>query len=78
MNEQYRSNQVTNHLNTKNWLIVNRKQLKKAIAELAHEELIQPKLKKEEGTSYILYADDTNIYYEFDAQILILDHWCID
>jgi siderophore synthetase component len=78
MNEQYRSNEVTNHLNTKNWLIVNRKQLKKAIAELAHEELIQPKLKKEGEASYLLYADDTNIYYEFDAKILTLDHWCID
>ena len=78
MNQQNKSHQMINHLNSENWLIVNRRQLKKAIAELAHEELIEPKLKAESSTWYTLYADDHNVYYEFEAKRLILDHWHID
>ncbi len=69
---------IIQHLNPDSWAIVNRKQLKKAMAELAHEGLIKPTLRKDSNTSYIVYADDPNIYYQFDAKILALEHWHID
>lgn len=69
------------HLQPSVWEEVNRQHLCKAISEFAHEKLVHPKLEKHEnGWGYysITPEDNTEVAYQFRAQILKLDHWYID
>lgn len=70
--------QTWKHLNSESWAIVNRKQIKKAIAEFAHERLIVPELLPRETHWYQIKGDDANICYYFEARVLMLNHWSIE
>lgn len=71
------------HLQPKVWLKVNRLHLCKAIAEFAHECLLEP-LKLTPGDStegYCYYRLDSincPVSYYFRARRMLLDHWLID
>jgi len=60
------------------WQLVNRKLVKKAIAEFAHELLIQPKGVESIINQYKIQADAPNTHYLFNARCLALEHWLID
>lgn len=71
---------VTRHLHPEIWAKVNRLLISKAIAEFAHELLIQPQLQSTEADwgNYTLQVNGDSIEYRFRAQLLHLDHWRID
>ncbi|RXF74212.1 IucA/IucC family protein [Hansschlegelia zhihuaiae] len=68
------------HLDPEIWAKVNRHLVRKAIAEFAHERLIEPRLVENEGewARYALDNGDPNFEYGFRARRLSLDHWLID
>lgn len=72
--------QAVAHVRPEVWAKVNALHLRKAIAEFAHELLIDPKLQRQEGGwgYYVLQADQQDIEYRFRAQIRSLEHWHID
>lgn len=67
------------HLEPSVWAEVNRHLVGKALAELAHERLLEPRRIEAGGGcgTYSLAADDPDIEYRFRASVLGLDHWCI-
>lgn len=71
---------VAAHLTPEVWDQANRLLLRKAIAEYAHEQIVEPELVRQ-GTngfaSYRLFSDDGTVRYEFEAQGLALRHWYI-
>ena len=67
---------VVAHLTPEHWAAANRHLVCKAIAEFAHERLINPQ--DLGGGRYVITSDDRSIEYGFDAQVLALDHWRVD
>ena len=68
------------HLEPAVWAKVNRLLVAKAIGELAHELLIQPRLTRADGQwgRYVLTTDQADVEYQFRAQVLSLEHWHIE
>lgn len=68
------------HLQPAIWAEVNIHLIAKAIAELAHELVIEPVRTGAAGdwTTYAIGVPDGDIEYRFRAQVLALDHWWID
>jgi siderophore synthetase component len=67
------------HLQPETWRSVNGWLIRKAIAEFAHERLLQPRRVGSEGawSAYVLDCDKPEIEYRFHARILQFDHWDI-
>lgn len=62
------------------WEHVNRLHVRKCLAELSHERILNPSLVTK-GDQYNLYrvrSDIDTIQYEFEATLLPLDHWLIN
>jgi siderophore synthetase component/RimJ/RimL family protein N-acetyltransferase len=68
------------HLRPEVWQEVNRALVRKALAELAHELVVEPRLERAEGAwgHYRLDTDLPEVEYRFRARRLPLDHWDID
>lgn len=70
------------HLDPDTWARVNRHLLRKALAEFAHEQLLQPRAigpaQASGWTPYQLDAPQGGASYRFMAQALALRHWHID
>lgn len=64
------------HLNPGTWDQANRRLVRKALAEFAHERLITPQPLP--GGRFAVRSDDGTVEYRFAAAILSLDHWQID
>lgn len=68
------------HLTPEAWAQANRLLLRKAIAEYAHELIVEPEqLRPREGgfALYQLFSDDGAACYQFEARRLALRHWFI-
>ncbi|KGJ71830.1 hypothetical protein GY21_19510 [Cryobacterium roopkundense] len=66
---------VPTHLSPEHWRLASRQLLRKALAEFAHERLLQP---QETGSGvYRLLSDDGATEYLFHATRRHLDHWSI-
>jgi siderophore synthetase component len=63
------------HINEGNWNKANALLLKKTLSEFAHELLIVPQ--SSTANNYTLFTNDKTIEYQFQAQILHLNHWNI-
>jgi siderophore synthetase component len=78
--EQYRAATgappETGHLAPELWAEANRRLVRKALAEFAHERLISP-TPLPDGR-YGVASDDDTVGYRFRARRLALDHWQID
>ena len=68
------------HLASDNWTLANRLLIRKAIAEFAHEKLIEPKKVASAGKldRYSLAVPGAEAEYQFCATRMALDHWSID
>lgn len=62
------------------WQKVNRAYLRKAIAELMHENLAQAEIEQQDGntTYFKLCTDNPEVYYTYSAEKRKLDYWNID
>ncbi|WMS86749.1 GNAT family N-acetyltransferase [Pleionea litopenaei] len=62
------------------WNTVNLKLVKKMIAEWSHERILEPKKinSLQSLDRYRLVNQDASVVYEFNAQVLSLNHWSID
>ncbi|MGM3276545.1 IucA/IucC family protein [Ralstonia sp. 24A2] len=72
--------QAAAHLTPEVWTQVNRLLLRKAIAEYAHELILEPEhLHATAGgfAQYQVFSDDGKVCYQFEAQQLALRHWFI-
>lgn len=72
--------QVSAHLTPEVWSKVNRLLLRKAIAEYAHELIVEPELLsagKDGFAIYQVWSDDHAVCYQFEARQLALRHWYI-
>lgn len=68
------------HLTPAIWAQANRLLLRKAIAEYAHERIVEPEQIAASASGVALYrlmSDDGRVRYEFEAQGLALNHWRI-
>ncbi|CAN7583588.1 MULTISPECIES: IucA/IucC family protein [unclassified Variovorax] len=68
------------HLTPEVWAQANRLLLRKAIAEYAHELIVEPEQLKPTTGGFALYellSDDGAVRYLFEAQCLALRHWHI-
>lgn len=67
-------------IHPESWQQVNRQHLSKAISELAHERMIEPKLVGEQQgrQHYLLVSDVDDVEYRFCAEIMQLNHWLMD
>ncbi|MGC0331814.1 siderophore synthetase component [Streptomyces sp. SAI-170] len=63
------------HLTPERWEQANRRLIRKALAEFAHERLLTP---EPEGESYVVRSDDGLTSYRFTAVRRALDHWQVD
>ncbi|MGW1585956.1 IucA/IucC family protein [Streptomyces sp. NPDC002386] len=63
------------HLSPERWERANRLLLRKALAEFAHERLLNPEA---EGEGYAVRSDDGLTRYRFTAVRRALDHWQVD
>nr|WP_024968325.1 GNAT family N-acetyltransferase [Pantoea sp. IMH] len=63
------------HLAGDNWAQANRMLIRKAIAEFAHERLIDP---RQQDNAFSLAVPAGEAVYRFKARRLALDHWEID
>jgi len=73
--------QAVAHLNADSWALINRRHIRKILAEFAHEGIILPQLLRTHagGGSYQLAVPSKpEVIYYFDASILALNHWSID
>lgn len=69
---------AVSHLNPSVWETVNKKYIRKAIAEFSHEKLFKPTLIEEGAfSSYVIYTSDKKTQYSFKAKKLKLEHWWI-
>lgn len=69
------------HLTPDVWAQANRLLLRKAIAEYAHELIVEPELLAPTAGDFALYqvsSDDGSVQYQFEAQRLALRHWRIE
>lgn len=72
--------QFAAHLTPEVWAQANRLLLRKAIAEYAHEIIIEPEQLRAGKGGFALYqvcSDDGAVSYQFEAQRLALRHWYI-
>lgn len=72
--------QAAAHLTTEVWAQANRRLLRKAIAEYAHELILEPEhLHATAGgfAQYQVRSDDGKVCYQFEAQQLAMRHWFI-
>ncbi len=70
---------IASHLTPDAWEKVNRLLLRKAIAEYAHELIVEPERIASHGDGkYQLFSDDGTVRYTFEARELALRHWLID
>ncbi|MGI5244088.1 IucA/IucC family protein [Dactylosporangium sp. CA-139066] len=65
----------TAHLTPANWAAANRALVRKALAEFAHERLLEP---SPEGGCFVVRSDDGATEYRFAATVRALEHWDID
>lgn len=65
------------HLAPRPWERANRRLVRKALAEFAHERLITPYPLDSPG-AYAVTCDDPAVTYRFTARRRALDHWSID
>ncbi|TWI50908.1 siderophore synthetase component [Pseudomonas duriflava] len=72
--------QAALHLTPERWSKVNRLLVRKALAEFAHEKLIEPAFveSRDGWDHYRLSNGNDTLEYRFRAQKLALDHWLID
>ncbi|ASZ12318.1 IucA/IucC family siderophore biosynthesis protein [Chitinophaga pendula] len=72
--------QAIQHINTATWQKITRLFIRKIIAELAHEGVLQPALESQQDDKgvYTLTAGNGNITYRFTARILRMNHWCVE
>ncbi|MDR5734214.1 IucA/IucC family siderophore biosynthesis protein [Caballeronia sp. LZ025] len=72
---------AAHHLTPAVWERANRMLIRKAIAEYAHELIVEPRrLAEETGDGYAQYeleSDDGTRVYRFEARLLALRHWSI-
>ncbi|MFK8910246.1 IucA/IucC family protein [Streptomyces sp. YS-3] len=64
------------HLTPELWARANRLLVRKALAEFAHERLLEPRPLGE--NRYGVPSDDGTVEYRFTATLYALDHWQID
>ncbi|MFF1480248.1 IucA/IucC family protein [Streptomyces sp. NPDC058301] len=64
------------HLTPELWARANRLLIRKALAEFAHERLIDPRPLGEDR--YGVHSDDGTVEYRFTAARYALDHWQVD
>ncbi|MBW8819472.1 MAG: IucA/IucC family siderophore biosynthesis protein, partial [Streptomyces sp.] len=64
------------HLSPERWETANRLLVRKALAEFAHERLIEPE--ETDKDQYVVCSDDGRTRYDFTAVRRALDHWQID
>ncbi|MFJ9103499.1 IucA/IucC family protein [Streptomyces sp. NPDC102405] len=64
------------HLSPEHWETANRLLVRKALAEFAHERLIEPE--ETDKDHYVVRSDDGRTRYDFTAVRRALDHWQID
>ncbi|KHK56570.1 IucA/IucC family protein [Ralstonia sp. A12] len=72
--------QAAAHLTPEVWAQANRLLLRKAIAEYAHELILEPEHLHAAADGFALYqvfSDDGKVFYQFEAQQLALRHWFI-
>ncbi|WP_416338931.1 IucA/IucC family protein [Paraburkholderia sp. CNPSo 3076] len=73
--------EATAHLTPEVWQRANRMLVRKAIAEYAHELIVEPQrvgdAPGEHYARYALESDDGTRVYTFDARLLALRHWSI-
>ncbi|WP_277183596.1 IucA/IucC family protein, partial [Caballeronia sp. BR00000012568055] len=73
--------QAAFHLTPDVWAQANRMLVRKAIAEYAHELIVEPRRIEDAGhdgyARYELKSDDGTRVYTFDARLLALRHWSI-
>ncbi|MGW9197303.1 IucA/IucC family protein [Micromonospora chersina] len=67
---------TVDHLTPELWAAANRRLVRKALAEFAHERLVTP---EPQGPGrYRVRGDDGTVEYRFSARRLSLNHWWID
>ncbi|MCD9458592.1 IucA/IucC family siderophore biosynthesis protein [Marinibactrum halimedae] len=68
------------HLDPEIWTQVNRQHIRKCLAELSHERILQPQWVADcgEAKRYRLTSDLPSVEYEFEAVLLPLDHWVVN
>ncbi|WP_243640198.1 IucA/IucC family protein [Streptacidiphilus pinicola] len=66
------------HLTPELWAAANRRLVRKALAEFAHERLVTPLPLPESGGWFGVASDDDQVAYRFRAELLALDHWRIE
>jgi siderophore synthetase component len=64
------------HLTPELWEEATRAIVAKALAELAHERVLEPR--RERDGRYAVPSDDGEVIYRFAARLRALDHWQID
>ncbi|MBY8342378.1 IucA/IucC family siderophore biosynthesis protein [Streptomyces sp. KC 17012] len=64
------------HLSPDRWARANRLLIRKALAEFAHERLIEPEATG--AGEYVVHSDDGLTRYTFTAVLRALDHWQVD
>jgi siderophore synthetase component len=73
--------QAAAHLTPAIWERANRMLVRKAIAEYAHELIVEPqRIRDAQGDGYACYeleSDDDSRVYTFEARLLALRHWSI-
>ena len=71
-----------NFINQNTWKVVNKRLVKKAICEFAHELILHPdpigNEFENDWNTYELFSDIPEVYYHFKAKKFHLDHWFID
>jgi len=73
--------EAAEHLTPEVWAQANRLLLRKAIAEYAHELIVEPELLEPRDGGFALYqlaSDDGSARYRFEAQRQALRHWHIE
>ncbi|GGD73038.1 IucA/IucC family protein [Caballeronia grimmiae] len=72
---------AAHHLTPEVWERANRMLIRKAIAEYAHELIVEPRRLADEASDgyarYELESDDGTRVYRFEARLLALRHWSI-
>lgn len=72
--------EATLHLTPEAWAQANRRLIRKALSEFAHEVIIEPERLTDAGAGfqpYQIHSDDGRTRYRFEAQVLALRHWHI-
>lgn len=70
---------ILKKVDKKCWTLANRMYIRKSIAELMHEKLLNPKeVSRQNGVcSFILNTDTPGVKYRFNAESRVLDYWFV-